>query len=92
MDEKKKTPQDFLADLKDRIGNIMAGKRQLSGFGGQVLGQEMWRTEFTGTQYGELRDAVDALENEIQKTEDEKEYDEYDKYDEDEGDVGDTQS
>jgi hypothetical protein len=51
----------LLADLEKSLGVIFSRKRERPTTGGQIVGHEVWRTEFSGLEYWDMRDKLDAL-------------------------------
>ena len=55
----------LLAELETALDTIFARKRERSTTGGQQVGLEVWRTEFTGMEYGDVLDKLNALRDSI---------------------------
>jgi hypothetical protein len=52
----------LLADLKSALGKLFDQARIVPTTGGQIVGCEVWATQYTGFEFGEMRQALDALE------------------------------
>jgi hypothetical protein len=55
----------LLDDLEIALDKIFSRKRERLITGGQVVGMKMWRTEFSGQEYGDVLDKVNALRDSI---------------------------
>jgi hypothetical protein len=55
----------LLTDLKSALGKLFDRARIVPTVGGQMVGHEVWATRYTGFEYGEMRQALDALEDHL---------------------------
>ena len=55
----------LLADLKSALGKLFDRARIVPTTGGQMVGCELWTTRYTGFEYGEVRQALEAFEDHL---------------------------